>query len=209
LSQGDCQRLGRDLGIVTVLDLRAPATASEFPSKLGARSVNLALVGDEAESGSRSTKFQLSPRSFMRRTRDRAAEAVIASIFGLLADESSYPLVFHCEGGKDRTGLIAALVLGVLGVADQEIARDYAMTEPNMARTIDRMRTQGRMPADGSFPEIVPRTFFETPPAAMLSLLSEIRGRHGSVRGYVTSCGVDAATLAGIEHALLTGGGGT
>jgi hypothetical protein len=95
-------------------------------------------------------------------------------------------------------------VLGVLGVADGDIIRDYAMREVNMARYIERARKQGRLPADGSFTKELPRSFFETPPAAMVSLLQELREQHGSIRGYVTSCGVDAATLGGVEQALLT-----
>ena len=99
--------------------------------------------------------------------------------------------------------MVAALVLGVLGVADEDIARDYAKTERNMAGEIGRLRKQGRLPADGSFTAEIPRSFFETPPEAMLSLLHEIRERHGSIRGYVTSCGVDSVALAGLERALL------
>jgi len=205
LSNGDCQRMERDLGIVTVLDLRTATRASQSPSKLGAKCVNLPLLSDEAEARARSKIPNAGAHTFMRETREEAAEVIIARVFALLADESSYPLVFHCITGKDRTGIIAALVLGVLGVADEEISRDYAMTEPNMARTIEHWRKQGRLPPDGSFTKELPRSFFETPPAAMFSLLLELRERYGSIRGYVTSCGVDAPTLAGLERSLLTG----
>ncbi len=204
LSDSDCERAERELGIVTVLDLRTPTGSSQSPSKLGAKCVNLPLLSDEAAARMQPKIADVSPRTFMRDQRDEAMEAVIAGVFALLADESSYPLVFHCVTGKDRTGLIAALVLGVLGVADGDIARDYAMTEPNMARYIERARKQGRRPADGSFTKEMPRSFFETPPAAMLSLLHQLRERYGSIRGYLTSCRVDAAALDGLERALLT-----
>jgi len=204
LSEGDCLQMERDLRIATVLDLRTPATHSEWPSKLGVKCINMPLFSDEAEAQMQSLVADVSARTFMRATRDEAEEAVIARVFVLLADESSYPLVFHCLMGKDRTGLIAALVLGVLGVADEDIVRDYAMTEPNMARTIGRLRERGRLPADGSFTKEIPRSFFKTPPAAMRSLLRELCERFGSIRGYVTSCGVDSPTLASLERALLT-----
>jgi len=203
LSEGDCLRMERDLRIATVLDLRTPAMHNESPSKLGVTCINLPLFSDAVEAQSRS-RIDVSARTWMRGTRDDAEDAVIARVFAHMADESSYPLVFHCLMGKDRTGLIAALVLGVLGVADEDIVRDYAMTEPNMARTIQRLRKLGRLPADGSFTKEFLRSFFETPPASMRSLLRELCERSGSIRGYVTSCGVDAPTLAGLEHALLT-----
>ena len=207
LTARDCQRMESDLGIATVLDLRDQAGISERPTKLGVKNVNLPLLSDAALARMQPMIAEVSPRTFMRHTRDEATTAILAAIFSLLADESSYPLVFHCLGGKDRTGVVAALVLGVLGVADEDIARDYAMTEPNiMTRGAERLRKHGQLPADGSFPAEIPRSFFETPPDAMFSLLNEIREQHGSIRGYVTSCGVDAATLAGLERALLTPG---
>lgn len=205
LTARDCQRMEHDLGIATVLDLRDPARASQLPAKLSVKRVNLPLLSDDAIARMQPKIAEVSPRTFMRLGRDEATPAIVADIFSLLADESSYPLVFHCIGGKDRTGLVAALVLGVLGVADEDIARDYAMTEQNiMTRGAERLRKPGVLPADGSFTAEIPRSFFETPPDAMLSLLQEIREQHGSIRSYVTSCGVDAATLAGLERALLT-----
>lgn len=204
LTARDCQRMERDLGIATVLDLRDPVRASQSPAKLSVKCVNLPLLSDEAVARMQPKIAEVSPRTFMRDIRHEATAAILADIFSLLADESSYPLVFHCMTGKDRTGMVAALVLGVLGVADEDIARDYAITEPNMAGHIERLRKQGRLPADSSFTAEFPRSFFETPPEAMLSLLQEVRERHGSIRGYVTSCGVDATTLAGLERALLT-----
>jgi len=204
LSGADCRRMERDLGIRTLVDLRTSAMHQEFPPKLAVRCVNLPLFGDEAVEVMRAAVADASARTFMRAIRDRATHAVIAGAFALFAQESSYPLAFHCITGKDRTGLIAALVLGVLGVADDDIVRDYAMTETNMPRYIERLRERGRLPADGSFTEELPRSFFETPPAAMRSLLEDIRARHGSIRGYVASCGVDAATLAALEQALLS-----
>jgi protein-tyrosine phosphatase len=204
LTARDCQRMERDLGIATVLDLRDSARASQSPAKLNAKCVNLPLLSDDAVARMQPKIAEVSPRTFMQDIRDEATAAILADVFSLLADESSYPLVFHCMTGKDRTGVVAALVLSVLGVADEDIARDYAMTEPNMARSIERLRKQGRLPADDSFTAEIPRSFFETPPDAMLSLLHETREQHASIRGYVTSCGVDAATLAGLERALLT-----
>jgi protein-tyrosine phosphatase len=93
----------RDLGIRNVLDFRTSVMHAELPSKLGVMCVSLRLFSDEAAEQARST-LDVSPRTFMRGTRDRAEEAVIARVFALLADESSYPLVFHCATGKDRTG---------------------------------------------------------------------------------------------------------
>lgn len=49
-------------------------------------------------------------------------------IFRLFQRPETYPVVFHCIGGADRTGTVAALLLGVLGVDEEEIRRDYQVT---------------------------------------------------------------------------------
>ena len=46
----------------------------------------------------------------------------------VMASSDNFPLVFHCAAGKDRTGIVAALLLSVLGVDDELIAADYAVT---------------------------------------------------------------------------------
>ena len=205
LTETDRERMESGLGIATVLDLRDAATASELPQNVGANVVSLPLFDEEGMARMRPRVAEVSPRTLMRLVRTETTAEAIAAAFALLAEESSYPLVFHCLTGKDRTGLLAALVLGVLGVSDDDVTRDYAMTEHNMSRTIERLRRLGRLPAGDSFSAELPREFFETPPSAMRSLLRELRDQYGSVRGYVTSCGVDAPTLAGLERALLTG----
>ncbi|MBP5269854.1 MAG: tyrosine-protein phosphatase, partial [Clostridia bacterium] len=50
---------------------------------------------------------------------------MIRQIFALLADESNYPIIFHCSIGTDRTGLIAWLINGLLGVSKENLWRDY------------------------------------------------------------------------------------
>ena len=49
----------------------------------------------------------------------------VKEIFAVLADESNYPIYFHCAIGTDRTGLIAWLVNGLCGVAEKNLWRDY------------------------------------------------------------------------------------
>lgn len=50
---------------------------------------------------------------------------VVKRIFDLLGDESRYPMIFHCDIGTDRTGMIAYLINGLLGVGEDDLYRDY------------------------------------------------------------------------------------
>lgn len=52
----------------------------------------------------------------------------IKELFELLADESNYPVYFHCNAGADRTGTLALLINGLLGVDEQSLIKDYELT---------------------------------------------------------------------------------
>lgn len=52
----------------------------------------------------------------------------IASIFGILSNENNYPVIYHCNIGTDRTGIISFLVDGLLGVSEEDLYRDYLMS---------------------------------------------------------------------------------
>jgi len=126
-----------------------------------------------------------------------------AAAFRVLADADALPAVFHCAAGKDRTGLLAALVLGALGVAAHDIVDDYALTQATMERFVARVRSE----RDGdALIDSVPQTFFAAEPAAMARVLDDIEQDHDSVRGYVQAIGVESDVLTRLEALLLVGG---
>jgi len=123
-----------------------------------------------------------------------------AAAFRVLADADALPAVFHCAAGKDRTGLLAALLLGALGVAAHDIVDDYALTQATMERFLARVRSE----RDGAaLIDSVPQTFFAAEPAAMTRVLDDVERDHGSVRGYVQAIGVETEVLTQLEALLL------
>jgi protein-tyrosine phosphatase len=69
------------------------------------------------------------------------AAATFADVVRLAADPDNHPMVFHCTAGKDRTGVAAALMLGALGVADDDLLDDYELTATYRSRhRIETMR---------------------------------------------------------------------
>jgi protein-tyrosine phosphatase len=131
---------------------------------------------------------------------DEGATA-IAEVFALLADPARRPLAFHCSAGKDRTGVVAALVLGLVGVGDDDIAEDYAHSAEAMAELIDWIRTN-RPQAATSMDE-QPKAYLSCPADAMHGFLDALRQRHGDVASYLGSIGVPAATIAAVRDAVL------
>jgi protein-tyrosine phosphatase len=118
----------------------------------------------------------------------------------VLADPDNLPLVFHCSAGKDRTGVLAAVLLSALGVKDQDIIADYATTAFHMERYLNRM---SRDPQEAEFLASLPAYIHESAPSSMELLLTGIRREYGSTRDYLTLHGADGVLFEQLENALL------
>ncbi len=128
--------------------------------------------------------------------------ARFATAFEFLAGQDALPAVFHCTAGKDRTGLLAALVLGTLGVPDDVIVEDYALTQASMDRIMERLRSD---PEKAVYLDAVPAAFFAADPVAMARVIGDLVAAHGSIRGYVQSIGVGDDVIDHLSGQLLTG----
>lgn len=128
-----------------------------------------------------------------------AGRVGLARALALIADAGAAPTVVHCLAGKDRTGVVCALALSLLGVSDADIAADYALTQESAAKFTAWLRT--------THPQVaaqMPSFYMVTPPEAMLLFLTELRERHGGVEDYVTRAGLDPAQVAALRAHLLT-----
>lgn len=119
-----------------------------------------------------------------------------------LAEPGALPAIFHCAVGKDRTGILAALILSGLGVDDDVVTADYGLT----ASGIEKLRAfvEEHHPDDAQTWIDTPSTFLAAHPEAMQRLLDGIRADHGSIGGYLATVGVDASTLDALAAALTT-----
>jgi protein-tyrosine phosphatase len=117
-------------------------------------------------------------------------------------------LLYHCTTGKDRTGLLSCVLLSIAGVAKEDIAADYCVSELYLGPVYERMRS-GRMKLgkqpDGA-PTRVPggdEHFFATPAKAMLQLIDGLTQRYGSVVDYLLASGVSQETIDGLRKKLV------
>ena len=130
------------------------------------------------------------------------SDAEIRAILRLLSDEQAYPALFYCVAGKDRTGIVAALVLALLGVPDETIAADYAATADSFARFLELARQDdalgdlGRGQAAASLLGAEAET--------MLSFLGWIRAEYGSVEKLAAAIGIDGPAIDALRRTLLT-----
>ena len=130
-----------------------------------------------------------------------AGRSTIAAALSMMADEDTYPLVFHCAAGKDRTGILAALTLGVLGVADDVIAADYALSSEAMRRLMLWAREQQGVFMTPRAP--VPSAVIEARAETMLVFLDGLRARTGGGDAMLEELGLDASTGEAIRALLL------
>jgi protein-tyrosine phosphatase len=112
------------------------------------------------------------------------------------------PALFHCAAGKDRTGVVAAFVLGLLGVGADDIAADYHQSASNMAAFQQWIRDEHPEAADAMTQQ--PPEYLDAPPEAMLGFLDAIDRRHGSMEGLATDLGIASATVDRLRATLLT-----
>jgi protein-tyrosine phosphatase len=119
-----------------------------------------------------------------------------ATAVSLVADAPAGVVLVHCEGGKDRTGLVSALLLRLAGVAAQDVAADYALSEVYLAPRHEQWLQEAADEAERA--QILKWT--TTPAGAMLRVLDDLERRHGSVARYLRAAG---ATEDVLEHARV------
>jgi protein tyrosine/serine phosphatase len=188
----------RQLGLRTVIDLRSSTEIDQY-GRLGISDDGLTWHNIPMLDN-----VQLSPRDpsdpllalppeesspgegYVRIAEEFAAS--IAATFRILAGEDTLPAVFHCTSGKDRTGIVAALLLDVLGVADEVIGADYCLTEAAQVRSTPWI--EQHEPEFAAFLAQIPPERRAPRPERILDFLDGLRARYGSVQEFLQRSGV-------------------
>jgi protein-tyrosine phosphatase len=204
------------LGIRTVCDLRTTAERNAEPS-FWAPAAGAVMTWDyELDRGAVMGAFRVGTP-----TPERVRAAImefyltapedfadrLSAIFRSLGAQQ-VPLVVHCTAGKDRTGVVAAIVLRALGVSAQAVVEDYALSD----RLIDFEALYGagsrqRSGSWGFIAELSPEIrapLLASEPAYLEATLDTLDQRYGSLEGYLASrLGVTHADLAQIRDLYL------
>ncbi|WP_214321507.1 tyrosine-protein phosphatase [Nonomuraea sediminis] len=177
-----------ELGIGTVIDLRYPWEVDRWgrvPD--GPEYHNLSIEHrpyDQAALGPEVDPVDYLAERFAEVTADGVAEIRQALEVIAAADE---PVVFHCASGKDRTGIVAALVLSLLGVEEDTVVEDFALT----GLATDRLVADWRAAHDGRSPRWP--AYGTAPADLMRRFLRDL----GPVEDYAKRLGFDPEPLRG------------
>lgn len=201
----DRERL-RALGLRTVIDLRSwdeVAAGHVSVSTIGAERFHHLPVLHSLDTTLGSAVLTDPEEALADTYRTMLEEGALAVALALrvMADPSSHPVVFHCAAGKDRTGVLAAVLLSVLGVDDGTIAEDYAMSAPAVERMVNHLM-EAASAGSADIP-VVPAWLLSAPGGAIRRTLAELRQRHGSVEDYCLESGVTEQTLHSLRQLLL------
>lgn len=118
-----------------------------------------------------------------------------------LAVPGALPAVFHCAAGKDRTGLMAAMVLESLDVPRSVVLADYELTVEGIERMLAWSLENN--PDFAATMSDIPSAFLAALPSALGEVLDRLSTDHGSVRDYVLSIGVSEQALQSLADQLL------
>ena len=197
-------RAAVDYGVRTVLDLRMDAELeADPPAELPVEVLHLPFFYEDEEVFAEVDGASVAAPDAASATRAvylvflERFRANVAAAFAAVAHAPDGAVV-DCMGGKDRTGMLVALLLHVAGVDDAQIAADYALSEERL-----RPRHQAWLAEAGTEAERERiRRVTATPADAMLGVLAEVERRYGSVENYLRAAGVGDEELELVRKRL-------
>ncbi|MEU1959890.1 tyrosine-protein phosphatase [Nocardia sp. NPDC019304] len=130
-----------------------------------------------------------------------SADSIVAAV-RLVIDADSHSVLFHCAAGKDRTGVLAAVLLDAVGVPPEAIAADYALTGERMHRVRDRLDA---LPSYTGLPP-VSTGILGVEAEVMGHFLAKLCADHGGAAEWLLSSGLTAAELARLREVLIAPG---
>jgi protein-tyrosine phosphatase len=205
LTGDDVRTLCDVVGVGRVIDLRAHIeTGGGVPDWAAVEAidfVSLPLSDDwddwgELDDEGRRTLMARKYMSYLT----AASENVVTALRLIAENAGVRPTVFHCAVGKDRSGVVAAILLSLLGVTREAIVGDYVATAPNMESIMSRLK------ASAIYAERVrmnPAEVYRADEHTMQLFLAALDERFGSASQWALDNGLEEAVLARLREQLV------
>ncbi len=211
LTDADLAHLA-DRGLRLVIDFRGDEEVALEPGRLREApgvTTHHAPIGENASPAEWRARFESGDlgdldEGWLGRTYvgmlDARPEAFAGAI-RTLASASALPAVFHCTAGKDRTGVMAMLVLRLLGVSREDVIADYALT----ARyTGNKIKAASRWFTEMGVDLEVAGHLFAARPENLAVALDHLEAAHGGIERYaLDNMGLGASVVEDLRSALV------
>jgi protein-tyrosine phosphatase len=208
LSASDVTRLVRDIGVTTVVDLRASAElAAEGPAPLdavpGVRHAHHPLTPETVSAPDLAAEALL-----LRRENERSRfpgdpiigrylgyleyrpDQVVGALRSIARDQGA--AIVHCAAGRDRTGVVVALALTAAGVRPEAVIADYVATGDRAVAILDRIRRSRTYNWDV---DRMPPERYRPRPETMAAFLEQMKVSYGGVAAWLTDNGLHPGEL--------------
>lgn len=191
-----------NMGLTTVIDLRHPDEVAEEPNRLQKYKEieyhNVSLFPHVYPTVQQKLKENLLLDIYFETLKGRAT--VFAQIVKMISMAPKGGVLFHCSAGKDRTGMVAALVLSVVGAAREVILEDYELTsqviQPRLNQIIETAQQKG-------MDLHVLKSLMGSERKTMESSLDYLEREYGSPVNYLTNYGVSQSVLDDLKKRML------
>ena len=189
----------KNYGLKSVIDFRSENECAENPDILSCENwvsyYNLPIFDDMAAKGISTEKIEKFTWSehYVRLIEYRKdwIYDVISTI-----EKAEGCLLYHCATGKDRTGLITMAILGLCGVAEEDIIADYSVSCIYLKSYYERMLKEGKIKS-------LDDPFLSTAPENMAYLINYIKSEYGDIPSYLNSCGISESSMNSIRNRFI------
>ena len=171
-----------DFGVRSVIDLRTPEECDVSPNPISKDPRFAYLPFDLIPRTHPSEHFLKSDLSRLTLgelyIRILDAKERVGAVLDLIAAHNEGAVLFHCTAGKDRTGVIAMLLLGLAGVSKEDILANYQISFTHLDTTVDVLQR-------------IPMNLLDSKPEYLIHALDHLEKHYGSFPAYFTACGFD------------------
>lgn len=199
---GDGRAALHGYGVRTVIDLRMPEELFNLPNPLQGDTrvnfVHVSLLGVPGDEAWKRNKTIVGPHREWALMMLEHSKPRFAAVFRAIAAAPEGVVLFHCHAGKDRTGLIADLLLDLAGVPETEIVNDYDLSNERLRPLHTRLIEKITDPAER---ERVLDSWSVHRPTAQ-AVLDHVRTNYGGTSGYLENVGVSKAEISAVQRRL-------
>lgn len=209
MTMRDKIRLIKEFHLKTVLDLRTPEEMEKIREvkllqEIGVTYFNIPFRPDNPNYYRDEMKLYKTSTNmgefYLRRINPPSFAGKLIQVLEILSEPGYFPALFHCGVGKDRTGMLAALLLNLLGVSDVDIIGDYVLSDVSMKEIRERIINEPQTPAEiKALPDFTWRAL----PEYMETFLYGLKNEYGSAADYLEKYGAEKILVRRLEKALL------
>jgi protein-tyrosine phosphatase len=209
MSVQDKNILKSEIQLKTVIDVSSPDEVKKLKEirlleDIGAKYFNIPFRPDEPNYYEKELKLYQKTLNmgyfYLGRIGHESFSRKLIQALEIIAAPQYHPVLFHCGAGKDRTGVMAAMVLKLLGVSDIDVIGDYLFTDAAMVKIRDRIVSN---PTTSEEVKNLPDFHWWAKPEYMRTFLYGLKKEYGSAVGYLKKYGADKSLTKRLEKAVL------